>query len=70
MTIFMSRAISKFVDHPAIDVLTNPYVIFVLFCTAGVIILWPYLKTWRAAILGPLLVSIAAFFVYAYYIIP
>jgi hypothetical protein len=71
LAIFMSRALSKFFPgNPALTALTNPYVIFVMFCIAGIIILWPYLKGWKAAILGPMLVFLAAFFVYAYYILP
>lgn len=69
MTIFVSKAISKYIEHPVIETLLNPYVIFVLFCAAGTILLWPFLKGWRAFILGLLIVIFAAFFVYSYYVI-
>jgi hypothetical protein len=71
LSIFVSKALSKFFpDNQAITTMTNPYVIFVLFCVAGIVLLWPFLKGWKAAILGPMLVLFAAFFVYAYYVLP
>ena len=70
MTAFAFRAISKFWMNPVIEFFINPIVVFLLFLLAGIIILYPFLKGKLALVLGPLLVIVIAFFVYAYYILP
>jgi len=69
MTFFMFRAISKFWSHPIVDFFITPIVVFVGFLIAGIIIIHPQLHGVKALILGPLLVVVVLFFVYAYYLI-
>jgi len=70
MTVFVARAISKFFEHEFLDMLTNPFFVFVAFIIAGIVVLYPWLTGVKAVILMPLLVLFVAFFVYAYYVVP
>ena len=69
-TLFAFRAVSRFIMNPVVEFFVNPYVAFIMFLTAGVIMLYPFLKGVKALIIAPLLVLGIAFFVYAYYILP
>ena len=67
-TVFATRALSKLGYHQ-FDFFINPVVVFAMFLTAGLVMLYPFLKGIKALIITPLLVFIIAVFVYAYYIL-
>ena len=69
-TVFAFRAVSKFMMNPVIEFFINPFVVFIMFLIAALIITYPWLKGIRALIIAPLIVILIAFFVYAYYILP
>ncbi len=72
-TVFVFRALSKFIWHGnnvLIAFFINPYVVFCMFLAAGLIFMYPFFKGIKTLILAPLMVICIAFFVYAYYVLP
>ena len=55
--------------NPVIDTLMNPFVVFVAIMIAGIILTFPWLKGLWALFILLLIVAVAAFFVYAYYLV-
>ena len=68
-TVFVFRAVSTYTTNWLIEIMTNPIVVFVLFLIAGIIITYPFLRGWRALVIGPIMVAMMVFFVYTYYIL-
>jgi len=70
MSVFVSRALSKFISHPALEIMINPITVFILFLIAALVVFYPWLRGVKALIMMPFIVLFIAFFVYAYYIVP
>ena len=68
MSIFMARAFDAVFDHPVLDFLVNPLVVFCLFITAAIIVFYPYLRGVKALIIIPIIVIGVGFFIWAYYL--
>ena len=47
----------------------DPIVVFIAFMIAGLIIIYPWLKSWRAFIIAPMMTALIVFFVYTYYVL-
>ena len=57
------------IGNPVIAFFMDPIVVFILLLIAGVVVLLPHLRGFRALILSVALVVFVFFFVYSYYLL-
>lgn len=68
-TVLFVKALSKFTEHPLVSLIIYPSVVFVLLLIAVLLVFYPHIKGKKAIIMGPVLVTVVGFVVYAIYVI-